>query len=139
MENLRRGKHASYVRRSDYLLLFFAEGVSVSKTCKAEILAARHQRKPIILVRETDEERGADTFASLRKRRHAIDAPFVAVHNSVMGGETKADRERREDGRPPSADALGRMLAAAAYDGDDEGDAAAAAAAEVGAGDAGTR
>ena len=47
------------------------------------MLAAVEQRKPIILVRETDDAHGADTFASLRKRRYVSSTPFTAVHSSV--------------------------------------------------------
>ena len=63
-----------------------------------EVLQAVLQRKPIIVVRETEDAHGADTFASLRKRRHASDSPWVTVHHSVRGGESKADSDPTQKG-----------------------------------------
>ena len=97
--------------RSDCLLLFFTEGFTLSKACKVEVLTAVRKRIPIILVRETDSSHGADSFASLLRRTRLTSAPVVSVHQSVKGGESKADRIRRDDIEATDAlDALGRRL-----------------------------
>ena len=67
VENLRFGSGAQWVARCDVLLLFFTKGTSVSRACRAELLAAYRLGKPVIIIHEAEVAHGADSFSSLSK------------------------------------------------------------------------
>ena len=78
VDDLRKGKGAEYVDRSEAVLIFLSAGYCHSKNCMRELLRAVFDQKPLIVLLETDPAHGSMTLEQLREGLRGADGDSVA-------------------------------------------------------------
>ena len=76
MDDLKEGKGAEYVDRSQLCLIFISDGYFTSPNCMREILRAVFDKKPILALTEPEARKGGLTREQVQAQLEAADSKY---------------------------------------------------------------
>jgi hypothetical protein len=75
---------------SETILIFLTRDYLSSKNCRRELVAAYRQRKPLLVLVETDDDKGAPSVASLQGERDLFKKRQLSASGAAdLTGEDK--------------------------------------------------